>query len=144
MAVEWKKILLPQDASLRPVSFKFGAEGSTTTSSTYVTVANSDIALNPANFAEGGALYVKFIFHIKCTGTAVNGYIQVLRQNAATAVTGSEKYGGAGATWEILETAWIDWSAESGNESYQIQLHSDGIETVEFNSAIMILSHIAY
>jgi len=138
----FKKILLLGD--IKTVSFKFGSEGSTTTSSTYVTVANSDIALDPANFKIAGALYVKFIYHIKCTGTAVDGYIQVLRQNAGTAVTGSEEIGGAGDVWQILETAWIDWAAESGNESYQIQIHADGTQTVEFNSAIMILSHIAY
>ena len=128
---------------VKPVSFKFGSEGSTTTSITYVTIADSDIALDPSNYAVGGRLFVKFIYHIYNSG-AYTTSIQVYRQNAATAVTGSEKTM-TGAGWAIVDTGWIDWSSESGNESYQIQLRtSDALGTAEYNSAIMLLSHINY
>lgn len=134
----FKKILLEDDFKI--VSFKFSGEGSTTTSTTYVTIANSDVALNPADFKVGTKLYVKFIFHLKNQTADIVAYIQVYRQNAATAVTGSEKYtDGVGTEWEILDTGWLDWNAESGAESYQIQLKTAAGGTVEFNSALMIL-----
>ncbi len=83
---------------------------------------------------------MKFIYHIKNDTAGQTTYIRVFRQNAGTAVAGSEK-SAVGAGWSIVETAWIDWSSESGAESYQIQLKvSGGIG--EFNSAIMVLSPV--
>jgi len=66
--------------------------------------------------------------------------MRVLRQNAATVVVGSEA-SVVGAGWGIVETAWIDWSGESGNESYQLQMKVTG-GLGEFNSALMVLSPV--
>jgi len=122
------------------IAFKFGAEGATTTSTVYVTIANSDIAFNPALFKLKATLYVKFIYHIKNDTAGQTTYIRVLRQNAGTPVAGSE-VSVVGAGWGIVETAWIDWSGESGNESYQVQMKvSTGVG--EFNSALMVLSPV--
>jgi len=132
--------------TIKPVSFKFGAEGSTTQEISYATIADSDIALNPADYAVGGKLFVKFIYHIVNSESNRTTSIQVYRQNATTAVTGSEQSTVSDhSVWQIKETAWIDWSSESGNESYQIQLKtSNAAGTAEYNSAIMILSYIDY
>jgi len=121
-------------------SFKFGAEGASTTSLTYVTIANSDIALNPALFKKGPTLYVKFIYHMKNDTAGQTTYMRVLRQNVGTPVVGSEA-SMSGAGWGIVETAWIDWSAEATAESYQLQLRvTAGVG--EFNSALMVLSPV--
>jgi len=122
------------------IGFKFGAEGATTTSTVYVTIANSDIACNPALFKLKATLYVKFIYHIKNDTSGQATYIRVLRQNAGTPVNGSEA-SAVGAGWAIVETAWIDWSSESGNESYQVQMKVTG-GVGEFNSALMVLSSV--
>jgi hypothetical protein len=55
-------------------------------------------------------------------------------------VAGSEK-SVVGAGWGIVETEWIDFSAESGAESYQLQMMVTG-GVGEFNSAIMVLSPV--
>jgi hypothetical protein len=120
------------------VALKFGAEGSTTTSLTFVTIADSDIALNPALFNVTGTLFVKFIYHIKNDTAGETTYIQVFRQNAATVVAGSEA-SVVGAGWGIVESGWIDWSSESGAESYQVQMKVTG-GVGEYNSVLMILS----
>jgi hypothetical protein len=122
------------------LALKFGAEGATTTSTTYVTIANSDIALNPALFNITGQLFVKFIYHIKNDTSGETTYIRVLRQNAGTIVAGSEK-SVVGAGWGIVETEWIDFSGESGAESYQLQMMVTG-GVGEFNSALMVLSPV--
>jgi len=83
---------------------------------------------------------VKFIYHIKNDTAGQTTYIRVLRQNAATVVAGSEA-SVVGAGWGIVETVWIDWASESGNESYQLQMRvSAGVG--EFNSALMVLSPV--
>ena len=122
------------------VAFKFGAEGATTTSTVYVTIANSDIAFNPALFKFATTLYVKFIYHIKNDTAGKTTYIRVFRQNAATAVAGSEA-AKSDPGWLIVETTWIDWSGENMTESYQIQMKVSG-GVGEFNSALMILSPV--
>lgn len=122
------------------VALKFGAEGSTTTSTTYVTIADSDIALDPALFNVADKLFVKFIYHIKNDTAGETTYIQVLRQNAGTVVAGSE-VSVVGAGWGIVESGWIDFSAESGNESYQVQMKVTG-GVGEYNSVLMILSPV--
>jgi len=105
-----------------------------------VTIANSDIAFNPSLFKLTATLYVKFIYHIKNDTAGQTTYIQVLRQNAGTVVAGSEA-SVVGAGWGIVETAWIDWSAEATAESFQLQLKvSAGVG--EFNSALMVLSPV--
>jgi hypothetical protein len=122
------------------IALKFGAEGAATTSLDYVTIADSDIAINPALFNVTGQLFAKFIYHIKNDTAGETTYIQVYRQNAGTLVTGSEK-SIVGAGWGIVETDWIDFSTESGSESYQLQMKVTG-GVGEFNSAIMILSPV--
>jgi len=118
---------------------KFGAEGSSTTSTSYVTIANSDVMLDMSNYrGPNGKLYMKFIAHIYNNTSGAYTYIRIYRQYAATAVAGSE-LSGIGAGWTRAESNWIDMSTESGKESYQIQLKvSSG--TGQYNSAIMILS----
>ena len=137
----WKKVLLTAD-ELPVLTLKFGAEGSTTTSTSYVTIADSDIAIDPSIFKRNDKLYVRFIYHAKNTTSGETTYIRVYRQNAGTEVTGSEK-SVTGTSWAILDTGWIDWSSESGAESYQIQMKVTG-GTGEYNSAIMILSYINF
>ena len=105
-----------------------------------MTIANSDIAFNPALFKSATTLYVKFIYHIKNDTAGQTTYIRVLRQNAGTPVADSEA-SVVGAGWGIVETAWIDWSAEATAESYQLQMKVTG-GVGEFNSALMILSPI--
>lgn len=122
------------------VANKFGAEGSTTTSTTYVTVANSDIALDPALFKTTPKLYMKIIAHIKNNTSGQATYLRVLRQNAGTPVAGSE-VSQVGPNWGIVASGWIDWSAESGNESYQVQMKVTG-GTGEYNSVLMVLSPV--
>jgi hypothetical protein len=85
-------------------------------------------------------LFVKFIYHIKNDTSGETTYIRVLRQNAGTIVEGSEQ-SVVGAGWSIKETGWIDFSGESGDESYQLQMMVTG-GVGEFNSAIMILSPV--
>ena len=106
----------------------------------YVTIANSDIAFNPALFKFATTLYVKFIYHIKNDTAEQATYIRVLRQNAGTPVAGSEAII-TSWPWAIVETAWIDWSAEAIAESYQIQMKVSG-GVGEFNSALMVLSPV--
>jgi len=122
------------------VAIKFGAEGATTTSTAYVTIANSDIALNPALFKATTKLYMKVIAHIKNNTSGQTTYLRIYRQNAATVVAGSE-VSQAGPNWGIKESGWIDWSNESGNESYQVQMRVTG-GTGEYNSILMVLSPV--
>lgn len=122
------------------IVMKFGAEGSTTTSTTYVTIANSDIALDPSLFKFETTLYVKIIAHIKNNTSGETTYLRIYRQNAGTVVSGSE-VSVVGAGWGIVASGWIDWSAESGNESYQVQLRVTG-GVGEYNSVLMILSPV--
>jgi len=121
------------------VTLKFGAEGSSTTSTSYVTIADSDIALDMSDYrGPNGALWLKFIAHIYNDTDGETTYIQIYRQNAGTAVSGTE-LSGTGAGWTIAESDWVDMSTESGNESYQLQMKVTG-GTGMYNSAIMILS----
>jgi hypothetical protein len=122
------------------IVIKFGAEGSTTTSTTYVTIAGSDIALDPSMFKFETTLYMKIIAHIKNDTAGEITYVQIYRQNAGTVVSGSE-VSVTGAGWGIVASSWIDWSAEAGNESYQIQMKVTG-GTGEYNSVLMILSPV--
>lgn len=122
------------------IVIKFGAEGSTTTSTTYVTIADSDIALDPNLFLFESTLYMKIIAHIKNDTAGETTYLQIYRQNAGTVVTGSE-VSVVGAGWGIVSSGWIDWSGESGDESYQVQMMVTG-GVGEYNSVIMILSPV--
>jgi len=124
---------------------KFGAEGATTTSTTYVVIADSDIAFDPQQLRKAmpnQKLYAKFVYHIGNNG-AYTTYIQVYRQNAGTAIAGSEASKAfAAAGWAIVSTGWIDFTNET-EESFQLQMKVSG-GTGEFNSALMILSNIPF
>lgn len=122
------------------VVLKFGAEGSTTTSTLYVVIADSDIAFDPSLFRFEGTLYMKIIAHIKNDTAGETTYLQVYRQNAGTVVAGSE-VSVVGAGWGIVASGWIDWSAEVGNESYQLRMMVTG-GVGEYNSVLMILSPV--
>lgn len=122
------------------VAIKFGAEGATTTSTSYVTIANSDITLDPALFKATTKLYMKIIAHIKNNTSGQTTYLRIYRQNAGTVVASSE-VSQPGPNWGIVTSGWIDWSNESGNESYQIQMRVTG-GTGEYNSVLMILSPV--
>ena len=124
-------------------SARFGGAGSTTSSDTYVTIANSDIALDPAIFKLSDTLYVRFIYHLRNQTADKIAYIQVYRQDAASAVANSEETV-TGTTWTVKDTGWLDWSSESGAESYQIQLKTESGGTAEYNSALMIISATDY
>ena len=124
---------------------KFGAEGATTTSTTYVVIADSDIAFDPQQLRKAmpnQKLYAKFVYHIGNNG-AYTTYIQVYRQNAGTAIAGSEASKAfVAAGWAIVSTGWIDFTNEA-EESFQLEMKVSG-GTGEFNSALMILSNIPF
>ena len=124
---------------------KFGAEGAQTTSTSYVIIANSDIAFDPQQLRKAmpnQKLYAKFVYHIYNSG-AYTTYIQVYRQNAGTAVAGSEKsHAFSAAGWAIEATDWIDFTSES-QDSFQLEMKVTG-GTGMFNSAIMILSNMPF
>jgi len=124
---------------------KFGAEGATTTSTTYVVIADSDIAFDPQQLRKAmpnQKLYAKFVYHIGNNG-AYTTYIQVYRQNAGTAIAGSEASKAfVAAGWAIVSTGWIDFTNET-EESFQLEMKVSG-GTGEFNSALMILSNIPF
>jgi len=124
---------------------KFGAEGAQTTSLTYVVIADSDIAFDPQALRKAmpnQKLYAKFVYHIGNSG-AYTTYIQVYRQNAGSAVAGSEaSYAFAAAGWAIVSTGWIDFTNEA-QDSFQLQMKVSG-GTGEFNSALMILSNMPF
>jgi len=124
---------------------KFGAEGAQTTSLTYVVIADSDIAFDPQALRKAmpnQKLYAKFVYHIGNNG-AYTTYIQVYRQNAGTAVAGSEaSYAFTAAGWAIVSTGWIDFTNEA-QDSFQLQMKVSG-GTGEFNSALMILSNMPF
>jgi len=142
----WKDRLSWMDIPILPTAtLKFGAEGATTTSTAYATIADSDVCINPGMFRLDGQLWMKFVAHLKAD-TGSSCWIRVYRQNAGSTVDGTELSVGPNG-WAKLETDWLDWSNEGANlsggtwgpESYQLQMKVDGGEG-EYNSAIMILS----
>lgn len=104
----------------------------TTTSATYVTINNSDICFNPANYVSKCKLYARFTYHV--VNSANNTVsVQVWRQDGSSAVSGSEKTTSAPhTTWQILQTGWIDFSAET-LDSFQIQMKRDSSGTASVN-----------
>lgn len=136
---------MPDRINLRPypILIRFGGWGGTDLIS-YYPVDNSDIAINPADYAFNGQLYVRFRYHLYQYAAGKTAYIEVYRQNSPTHdVSGSEKTT-AGVGWAILKTDWIDWSAESGDESYMIALKADSGGYAYYNFAVMELCHYQY
>jgi len=126
------------------IALKFGSEGATTTSTSYVTIADSDIAFDPQKIKKAmpnRKLYAKFIYHLKNDTDGEKTYARIYRQNAGTPVDGSE-VSVTGAGWGIVETDWIDFSDES-EESYQVQMYVTG-GVGEYNSIIMLLTNIKF
>jgi len=127
---------------------KFGSEGATTTSTAYVTIADSDICIDSSLFMHGGNLWARFYYHLHESLSGGTASIIVYRQNADSTIPATEK-SVTGTGWAKLDTGWLDWSNEGsallggtwGPESYQLQMKTTSGGTAEFNSAIMILSH---
>lgn len=120
------------------LALRFGAEGSTTSSTGYTTIAASDLAFDPDEYKDAdGNLYVRMKAHLKHSANSGDVYCRIWRQNAATAVTGSEVVLTLNDGWGFADTGWIDFGAESGNESYQLQLKSGDGEQVSYNSVVL-------
>lgn len=99
---------------------RFGSEGSSTTSTSYVVIADSDIVIDFDNWkTPGGKVFVKFKAHLRNDGANLTS-VEIYRQNAATSVAGSEITNTG--DWTIVESGWIDFSGESGDESYQLRI----------------------
>jgi hypothetical protein len=132
---------LQSDRSNIEQTIKFGAAGATTTSSTFVTITDSDIAFDPSNYQDdNGNLEIKIVAHLSHSdfGTV---FLRMFRQNAGTAVAGTEvshspTTTGKGA-FGFAESPFIDFSNESGFESYQLQLRSDDGLLCEYNSVLL-------
>ncbi len=120
-------------------SAKFGSAGSTTTSGAYVTIVDSDILIDPDIFKYGGKLWLRFIAHFY-NSEANTTYMRIYRQNAASVVPNTElSHAFAGVGWTKEDTGWMDFSSETGLESYQVQMKVTG-GTGMYNSAIMLLA----
>ena len=133
----------PPEKFLPVFNERFGAEGVTTTSTSYITVADSDICVNSNSFKKNGNLWLKFMVHINNNAAGGTTSVQMYRQNAASVVSGTELTV-VGSAWGKTATTWLDWSAEANQfESYQIQMKASS-GTAECNSAIMILSPIQF
>lgn len=115
---------------------KFGAEGSSTTSTSYSTVAASDISFDPDDYKDtDGNLYVRVKAHLKHNGAGTT-FARMYRQNAASAVSGSE-VSVSGDGWGFADSGWIDFSGETGDESYQLQIKTDDGAEGRYNSVIL-------
>ncbi|MDY6771334.1 MAG: twin-arginine translocation signal domain-containing protein [Candidatus Nanohaloarchaea archaeon] len=124
----------------RPISFKFGSEGSSTTSTSYTVITDSDIAFNPDNWKVNNNLYIRIYAHLKNDTGSEDTFARVYRQNAGTAVSGTE-VSVTGAGFGFADSGWVDLSGDTGSESYQIQLKVTG-GTGIYNSITMLLSPI--
>lgn len=118
-------------------NFKFGSEGSSTTSTSYTTIANSDVAIDFDKIKDrNGSVFVNIVYHLAGDASA-----RIFRQNAGTAVSGTAVSTTASVgNWSFAESGWIDLSSETGFESYQVQLSSDDGNEVIYNSIIMLVA----
>lgn len=135
----------------RVAAFMMGAEGATTTSTSYVTIKDSDVVLNFDNWTDSNSnVYIKFRIHLSnndtfaqdTSGDSLGSYARLYRQNAGTAVSGSEVFYEVEEEndWGIVESSWIDISGDSGDESYHIQLKTDDATEAEvFQNSPMII-----
>lgn len=138
---------LGSDRSKIEQTIKFGAEGSRTQSNTYVTITHSDIAIDFSNYRDdNGNLEIRLVGHLSIGdfGDTNTAFARMYRQNAGTAVAGTEISHTTSdenqAAWGFANSGWVDFSNESGRESYQIQLRtSDTSEAPEavYNSMIL-------
>lgn len=117
---------------------RFGAEGSSTTSTSYVTIAGSDLTFDPDEYKDSaGNLYVRLKVHAKHSTDSGDVFVRIFRQNAGTAVTGSEVQQTLNDSWGIGDSGWIDFGSETGAESYQLQLKSSDGNSVRYNSVLL-------
>jgi len=112
----------------------------TTTSSSYVTIPDSDVIIDPSWFAQNGRLYLRFVAHLKSDVSGASTFARLYRQHAGTAVEGTE-VSVATTEYQIADSGWIDIAGEAGLESYQVQMKTNA-STGYCNSAIMLLSSV--
>lgn len=116
---------------------RFGAEGSSTTSTGYTTIAGSDITFNPDDYKDGaGNLYVRVYAHLKHGTDAGTAYARMYRQNAATVVTGTAVSVTATDGWGIGDSGWVALS-DTGYDSYHLQIKSGDGNPASYNSVIL-------
>lgn len=121
---------------------RFGAEGSSTTAQSYQTIAGSDLVFNPDDYKDSaGNLYIRVKYHLKHSNNSGTVSARLYRQNAASAVTSTAQSLSLNDSWGTADTGWVDFSGESGNESYQIQLESSDGESVRYNSVTIMFGH---
>lgn len=116
-------------------TIRFGAEGTSTTNTSYTTISASDIAFPPGIYSDvDGNLYVRVFAHLYHNGAGTT-YLRMYRQNAASAVSGSEVTV-SGDGWGFASSDWIDFSGES-LDSFHLQMKtSDGAEG-RYNSVVL-------
>jgi len=139
-ATGYKQHILEDDRVSSVFSGRHICSQISTTSLTYVTIVDSDVIINAPLFKYSGTLYVKFLAHLRNNTVGQTTYAQLYRQHAATVVTGTE-VSVTNTAYAIAESSWVDISAETGPESYQVQLRVTG-GTGYCNCAIMLLSYV--
>ncbi|NEU58602.1 hypothetical protein [Halorussus sp. MSC15.2] len=118
---------------------RFGAEGSSTTNTSYATIAGSDLTFNPDDYRDAdGNLYCRFYAHLKHGNNSGTTYARMYRQNAASAVSGTQVSVSASDGWGKGDSGWVNFG-DSGYESYHVQLKSSDGEPVSYNSIILQL-----
>jgi len=108
-----------------------------TTSTSYVTIVDSDVLINPKWF-QLQKLYLRFLAHLKNSTSGETTYARLYRQHAGTVVDGTE-VSVTNTAYQIADSGWVDITGEEGLESYQVQMKVSG-GTGYCNSAILILS----
>lgn len=118
-------------------SMQFGAEGSSTTSTTYTTIAGSDITFNPDDWDDSnGDLFIRIFGHLKHSDTEGTAYCRLYRQNAATTVSGTEISVTKNNDWGADDSGWVSLT-DTGYDSYQLQLRSGDGQSVRYNSVTL-------
>lgn len=114
---------------------RFGAEGSSTTATSYTTIAGSDLAFDPDDYRDtAGTVYIRLKAHLQHDGAGTT-YMHLYRQNAGTTVSGTEVTVSGGG-WGIADSGWVSIS-DSGNESYQLQMKTSDGATGSYNSVLL-------
>jgi len=134
---------LGSDRSNIEHSIKFGAEGAETKSSTFATITHSDIVFDPDDYKDdAGNLEIRLVGHMAAGDfSPATVEARIFRQNASTPVSGTEISVTSDSTgkdaWGFDKSGFVDFSNESGLESYQIQLKSDGSIDAQMNSMLL-------
>lgn len=121
-------------------------------SGTTAILAQSDVHFDPDRYKSNGNVYVEFIAHLSIVAADANSFAELYRQNAGTAVSGTRvttpttdtDSGTGDEGYYTLRSEWVDISADSGFESYQIRMGVGGNNasnaTAEINSAVTMIS----